>query len=234
VEAKKKIIIVEENDLYRTALKNLINSTHDLEVAAEAANGREALEILNLFSADLVILNLRQSDVTGYSVLQEIVSLARTKTMVLTQLEPEETIQRAMTAGANGYCLKDVSSAELLGVISRVLSGERYIPPARSGYRDEKRIGYRQECDCSIEWAYFNKMKFAAGRMINCGREGCYFETDQPVLPGSTVLIRIVPGSCGPKRRLPDCLRSNAVAEIKWCRQESQRYIVGAKYHYPV
>ena len=79
------------------------------------------------------------------------------------------------------------------------------MPSARSGYRYEKRIGYCQECDCSNEWAYFNKMNFTAGRMINCGREGCYFETDQPVLPGSTVLIRIVPGSSGPKRRLPDC-----------------------------
>jgi hypothetical protein len=95
-------------------------------------------------------------------------------------------------------------------------------------------MGHRQECDCSIQWSYFNKMKFTAGRMINCGREGCYFETDRPVLPGSTVLIRIVHGSRGAKRRLPDCLRSNAVAEVKWCRQKNQRYLVGAKYHYPV
>jgi CheY-like chemotaxis protein len=234
VEAKKKIIIVDENDLYRSALKNLINARDDLEVAAEAAEGKEALEILNRFSADLVILDLRLPEVTGYDVLQEIAENVRVKTMVLSHLESEETIQRAMEAGADGYCFKDVSSAELLSAISRVLSGERCISPARPRGRDEKRMDHRQECDCSIQWAYFNKLRFSAGRMINCGREGCYFETDQAVLPGSTVLIRIDHSSRGHKRTLPDCLRSNAVAEVKWCRQKGQRYLVGAKYHYPV
>jgi DNA-binding response OmpR family regulator len=156
------------------------------------------------------------------------------KIMVLTILESNESIRAAMEAGADGYCFKDVGSAELLNAISTVLSGERYVSRAELDHPDEKRTEDRTNCDCIMQWAYFNKPDFSAGRLINCSRKGCLFETNKAVVSGSTILIRLEHCVRGVQEKLPDCLRSSAVAEVKWCRKRDKDYLVGARYHFPV
>jgi len=234
MEAKKKIIIVEDNDLYRASLKSLVDSQDHLEVVAEAADGIEGFEMLERFPADLVLLDLRLPKASGYDILREVAGNPAMKIMVLSILESEESVRATMEAGANGYCFKDVSRAELLKAISTVLSGKRYVSRAGIDHPDEKRAEERQDCDCSIQWAYFNKMDFSIGRLINCGRDGCFFETNQPVLTGSTIIIRLDHCSREAQCKLPDCLRSSAMAEVKWCRKQGKGYVVGARYHYPV
>ena len=118
MDTKKKIIIVEDNDLYRAALKDLINSQDQLEVVAEAGSGREALKIIKQFPADLVLLDLRLPDRNGYDILPEISKNADVKILVLTILESDHNIWAAFEAGADGYCFKDVSSQELLELVS--------------------------------------------------------------------------------------------------------------------
>lgn len=231
--SKKKIIIVEDNDIYRSALKELINSRDDLEVVAEATDGVEALEVLERQAPDLVLLDLRLPGTSGYEILREAGGNPAMKIMVLTVLESQESIREAMDAGADGYCFKDVGSAELLKAIATVLSGGRYISGGRAD-PSEKRAEARHTCDCPIQWAYFNKMAFSPGRLVNCSRTGIFFESRQPVLPGATVLVRVE--RCPPDRQpaTPACLRSNAVAEVKWCRPRGKIYLAGARYHYPV
>jgi CheY-like chemotaxis protein len=230
---KKKIIIVEDNDFYCSALKKLINSRDDLEVVAEATDGVEALEVLERQPADLVLLDLRLPGTSGYEILREAGGNPAMKIMVLTILESEESIREAMDAGADGYCFKDVGSAELLKAIETVLSGGRYISEGRSG-PDEKRGEARHTCDCPVQWAYFNKMVFSPGRLVNCSRTGIFFETRHPVLAGATVLIRVERSPAARQPTMPACLRSNAVAEVKWCRPRGKVYLAGARYHYPV
>ena len=128
METKKKIIIVEDNDLYRAALKDLINAQENLEVVAETASGREALTIIKDFPADLVLLDLRLPGRSGYDVLPEISKSADVKILVLTILESDHNIRAAFEAGADGYCFKDASSQELINAISSVLAGIRYVP----------------------------------------------------------------------------------------------------------
>ena len=227
---KKKIIIVEDNDIYRSALKKLINSRDDLEVVAEATDGVEALEVIERQPADLVLLDLRLPGTSGYEILREAGGNPALNIMVLTVLESEECIREVMDAGADGYCFKDVGSTELLRAIATVLAGERYVSEGRSD-PGENREEVRHPCDCPMQWAYFNKMVFSPGRLVNCSRTGLFFETRQPVLSGATVLVRI---ECCPPDRQPACLRSNALAEIKWCRPRDEFYLVGARYHYPV
>ena len=231
---KKRIIIVEDNDLYRTALKRLINAQSDLEVVAEATDGLEAFEVLERHFADLVLLDLRLPVASGYDIMRRAGKNPVMKTLVLTVLESAENIRAALEAGADGYCFKDVGSAEILRAISAVLSGERYVSRGETGSPDEKCREDRQGCDCSIQWAFFNKMNYYPGRLINCSRDGIYFETRQAVLPGSTVMIRLESGSRDAQGKLPECLRSGALAEVKWSRTQGNLHLVGARYHYPV
>jgi response regulator RpfG family c-di-GMP phosphodiesterase len=179
-------------------------------------------------------LDLRLPKTSGYDILRQIAGNPAMKIMVLTIFESEESIRAAMEAGANGYCFKDVRNAELLKAISTVLSGKRYVSRPSKDYHDERRIEQRQDCDCAIKWAYFSKMNFSSGRLINCGRNGCFFETSQPILTGSSVIIRLDHCPRETQRKPPDCLRSSAMAEVKWCHKQGKGYFVGARYHHPV
>jgi len=128
MDIKKKIIIVEGNDVYRAALKDMISAQDHLEVVAEANSGVEAIEIIERYPADLFLLELQLSEPSGYDILPEISKSADTKILVLNSLESDHNIRAAFEAGADGYCFKDVSSQDLLNAISSVLAGIRYVP----------------------------------------------------------------------------------------------------------
>jgi|GEM_PF-768743 DNA-binding NarL/FixJ family response regulator len=227
---KKKIIIVEDNDFYRAALKDLINAQDQLEVVAEASSGRKALEIVKQFPADLVLLDLRLPERSGYDILPEISKSTDSKILVLTILESDHNIRTALEAGADGYCFKDVSSEELINAISSVLDGVRYVSTTTLSYPEERRAEQRQACNCKIVWAYFNKNRQVSARMLNCSRVGCYFETPEQVITGSTVLIRLDMSEIGLQNNTAGSVRSNAVAEVKWCDNLNNQYGVGARY----
>jgi two-component system nitrate/nitrite response regulator NarP len=139
MQTKKKIIIVEDNDLYRAALKDLINTQEQLEVVAEAGSGGEALTMITQFPADLVLLDLRLPGRNGYDVLPEISKRTDAKILVLTILESDHNIRAAFEAGADGYCFKDVSSQELINAIASVLDGARYVSRPTLSYPEERR-----------------------------------------------------------------------------------------------
>lgn len=233
MHTKKKIMIVEDNDLYRAALKDLINAQDHLEVVAEAGSGEEALETIKRLPVDLVLLDLRLPGVSGYEVLREMSRSNQTKVMVLSILESDHNIKAAFEAGAGGYCFKDVSSQELIHAIGRVLAGERYVSKAAAVYPQQNRKEQRQPCDCDIVWAYFNQDKFTSAKMLNCSRSGCYFETPHSLSSRSTVLIRLETCAAGTDDKTVEALRSTAVAEVKWCQKRNDGYGVGVRYHYP-
>jgi DNA-binding NarL/FixJ family response regulator len=232
MEAKKKIIIVEDNDLYRAALKDLINAQDQLEVVSEAGSGEKALKVIKQFPADLVLLDLRLPGRSGYDILPEISKSTDSKILVLTILESDHNIRAALEAGADGYCFKDVSSQELINAISSVLDGVRYVSPTTLSYPEERRAEQRQACNCNIVWVYFNKNNKVSARMLNCSRSGCYFETPQQVITGSTVLIRLEMSEREPQNNTAGSVLSNAVAEVKWCDNRNNQYGVGARYHF--
>jgi CheY-like chemotaxis protein len=232
MDIKKKIIIVEDNDLYRAALKDLINAQDHLEVMAEACSGVEAIKIIKQFSADLVLLDLRLPEASGYDVLPEISKNTDAKILVLTILESDHNIKAAFDAGADGYCFKDVSSQELLDAISSVLDGVRYVSRPGLSYPEERRAEHRQACDYNIVWAFFNKANLVFARMLNCSPGGCYFETSQNVTTGSSVSIRLDRSVTGPQNSTAVPVLSNVVAEVKWCDKRNNQYGVGARYHF--
>lgn len=104
----------------------------------------------------------------------------------------------------------------------------------------EKRCEGRQDCDAVIEWTYFNKEDCFSARLLNFSRGGGYFISNQPLTPGTTVLIR-VRGLSSAESEVCDTsttLRTTALGEVKWCRELSgeaaARFGIGVRYHYPV
>ncbi len=201
-------------------------------MVAETASGGQALKIIKQFPADLVLLDLRLPDRSGYDILPDLSKITDAKILVLTILESDHNIRAAFEAGADGYCFKDASSQEILDAISSVLAGIRYVSQPTLSYPEERRAEQRQACDCNIVWAYFNKDNLISARMLNCSRGGCYFETPQLLTAGSTVSIRLERSATGPQGDTAGSVRSNAIAEVKWCDKRNNQYGVGARYHF--
>jgi DNA-binding NarL/FixJ family response regulator len=119
----KKIIIVDDSEIYRAGLRALINGHDQLRVVAEAECGDKAIEAIKQVPADLVLLDLSLPRSTGFEVLRRIREISDIKVLVLTIYESQEMITKAKALGAQGYCVKDVSRKELIKAILEAAEG---------------------------------------------------------------------------------------------------------------
>jgi DNA-binding NarL/FixJ family response regulator len=120
---RKKIIIVEDSEVYRAGLRELINGHDQLRVVAEAECGIKAIEAIKKTPADLVLLDLSLPRHSGFEVLKKIREISDINVLVLTIYESQEMIAKAKAAGAQGYCVKDVSRKELINAILEAAEG---------------------------------------------------------------------------------------------------------------
>jgi DNA-binding NarL/FixJ family response regulator len=138
----KRIVIVEDHQLFREGLKAMLDSRRDLEVVAEAEDGLEALDIIREKPPDLLLLDLSMPRLGGISVIKEAKRLyPQIAILALTIHESDQYVLEAFNAGVNGYCIKDASREELLVAISSVLICQTYISP---GIADNVMEGYIQ------------------------------------------------------------------------------------------
>jgi len=129
----KKIVIAEDQTLVRQGLRSLLESEKNIKVVAEAGDGIEAIRLVEKHKPDLVLLDLAMPKMSGLSALRDIKNrYPETKILVLTFHSSEEYILEAFESGADGYCLKKDSHAELLAAIKNILSGKSFISPAIS------------------------------------------------------------------------------------------------------
>ena len=121
---RKKIIIVDDSEIYRAGLRALINGRDDLTVVAEAECGDKAIEAIKKNAADLVLLDLSMPRHSGFEILQRIREISDINVLVLTIYESQEMITKAKALGAQGFCVKDVSRNELIKAILETVKGK--------------------------------------------------------------------------------------------------------------
>lgn len=110
----------------------LVNSAPGLEVVAEAANGREAVERARSERADVVLMDIRMPEVDGLEATRQITadeSLAGVKVLILTTFEVDEYVFEAIRAGASGFLGKSVEPDELITAIQVVARGDALLSP---------------------------------------------------------------------------------------------------------
>jgi len=124
-----RILVVDDHLVVRLGLRSMIESEPDMRVAAEASNGDEALEKYKSSSADLVLMDLRMPRMAGVDAIKAIRQQdSHARILVLTTYDGDESIYRALQAGAQGYLLKDVPKEEFVTAIRKVSQGGYYIP----------------------------------------------------------------------------------------------------------
>jgi two-component system NarL family response regulator len=113
----------------RQGLVALIKSVDDMEVVAEAADGRQGVDLHRKHRPDVTIMDLRLPVLGGVEAIEEIrKATPNARVIVLTTFDGDENIYRALQAGARGYLLKDMFGEELMDAIRAVHAGKTRIP----------------------------------------------------------------------------------------------------------
>ena len=124
-----RILIVDDHPVVCSGLTSMLTGQAGLEVAATAASGERAFALLQRDRFDVMLLDLRMPGMDGIQVLQKLKDIDNPPAVIiLTSFDKEESIYRAIRAGAQGYLLKDSSEAEMVAAIIAVAAGKRYIP----------------------------------------------------------------------------------------------------------
>jgi DNA-binding NarL/FixJ family response regulator len=145
MEPKKRILIVEDHQLFREGLKAMLSPCPEYEIAGEAGDGLEAIRLIRKSNPDLVLLDLSMPKMDGFSVLRDIkAAMPEVKILVLSIHEADQYVLQAFEAQADGYAIKDSSREELRMAIRSVLAGKKYISPGIAGNVLEGYLGGRK------------------------------------------------------------------------------------------
>ncbi|WFB85338.1 MULTISPECIES: response regulator transcription factor [Streptomyces] len=128
-----RVLLADDQALLRATFRILIDSDPGMTVVAEAADGREAIDLTRAHAPDVVLMDLRMPDTDGLTATAGVCSLpdlAATRVLVLTTFENDQNVARALRAGASGFLGKDVGPDVLLTGIRTVAAGESLLSPA--------------------------------------------------------------------------------------------------------
>jgi len=118
------ILLADDHPLFRSGVRNLIQTTDDLKVIGEASTGEEAVELALRLRPDIIVMDIRMPGINGIEATRLIQEKdPRIKILVVTMLKNDKSVFSAMQNGARGYVLKDAGEMELLQSIRMVGGG---------------------------------------------------------------------------------------------------------------
>lgn len=128
---KIKILIVDDQELFREGINTLLSVQPDFDVVGQAGNGEQALLATAKFLPDVLLMDLRMPIMDGVAAIKRINSqFPGVKILALTTFDEDELVFDALQAGALGYLLKDVSPDKLFEAIRAANRGEYYLLPS--------------------------------------------------------------------------------------------------------
>lgn len=125
-----QVLCVDDHPLVRRGIAALIDSEPGMAFAGGVSNGTEALQMFRESIPDVTLMDMRLADMSGIDTLTSILEeFPDSKIVMLTMVDGDFEIQRALKAGASGYVLKSMPSEELISTIRRVHKGQKHVPP---------------------------------------------------------------------------------------------------------
>jgi DNA-binding NarL/FixJ family response regulator len=127
---RKKVVIVDDHTMLSEGLRSLLVSNGGFEVVGEAANGAEIVQCVQNHKPDLVLVDIATPKIDGPQAIKEIKRrFPEVKILVLTVHKSADYVLEAFQSGANGYCLKNATYADLVAAMKSVLSGKPCVCP---------------------------------------------------------------------------------------------------------
>ena len=126
-----RVLIVDDQTLFRTGLARLLDEDERIEVIGEAVDGADAVKQATKLKPDVVLMDVKMPNVDGIEATRQIIEADPSiKVLVLTTLETDSQVIQALKAGASGYVLKDSTAGAIVSSIVAVMSGERVMASA--------------------------------------------------------------------------------------------------------
>jgi DNA-binding NarL/FixJ family response regulator len=132
VEAKPaRILIADDQTLFRTGLARLLDEDSRVEVVGQAADGAEAVALALKLQPDVILMDLKMPNVDGIEATRQLVAAdPSVRVLILTTFEADNYVIQALKAGARGYVLKDSLASAIVSSIVAVMAGERVMASA--------------------------------------------------------------------------------------------------------
>jgi DNA-binding NarL/FixJ family response regulator len=126
-----RVLIADDQALMRGGLRMILEAQPDIEVVAEAADGREAIEAALLHRPDVVLMDIRMPGVNGIEATRELLeaNAAAPRVLMLTTFDLDEYVYDALKAGASGFLLKNAPPAQLADGVRAIAAGESLLAP---------------------------------------------------------------------------------------------------------
>lgn len=127
-----RVLLVDDQQMVRAGFRMLVESQADMTVVGEAGDGQEALDLLAVTEADVVLMDVRMPRLDGVEATRRLGPLddTRPRVIVLTTFDLDEYAFAALQAGASAFLLKDAAPPDLLGAIRSVHAGDAVVAPS--------------------------------------------------------------------------------------------------------
>ena len=215
---KNKILLVDDHPLVREWLANLINEEADLEVCGQAANAREALDLIGNFSPRIVVVDLSLDGSSGLELIKDIKAQhPKVNTIVLSMHDETLYAERAMRAGASGYVMKREATGKVLDALRAVLAGGLFFSNAVNAQLAQKLV--QGSSDNSTVVGSLSDRELEVFQLLGCG-----FNTRQ-ISEQMNVSFKTVQAYCA---RIKEKLNLANINElifhaVRWHESQQQR-----------
>ena len=126
-----RVLVVDDQALVRGGFRMILDAQKDIEVVAEADDGREALEKAGELRPDVVLMDIRMPELDGLEATRRLLAGdGSSRVLILTTFDADEYVYEAMKAGASGFLLKDVRPEQLAEAVRVVAAGDALLAPA--------------------------------------------------------------------------------------------------------
>ena len=125
-----RVLVADDQDLVRTGFRVILDAESDIEVVAEASDGRQACVLAEQTTPDVVVMDVRMPHLDGIEATRRITTSSTAKVLMLTTFDLDEYIFEALRAGASGFLLKDAGADELLHAVRVIASGDALLAPS--------------------------------------------------------------------------------------------------------
>src|SRR5580698_9375349 len=128
---KLRIVVADDHALLRSGFRTIFTRMPDVEVVGEAANGREALQLVKDLAPDILLMDISMPELSGLLAAEQVKQRsANTKVIILSMHASKEYVIEALRAGASGYLLKDATLYEVETALKVVAEGNLYLSPS--------------------------------------------------------------------------------------------------------
>jgi DNA-binding NarL/FixJ family response regulator len=173
------VLVVDDQRLVRTGFRVILAAETDIEVVGEAADGLEALALVESLHPDVVLMDIRMPHLDGLEATRRVLATSATRVVILTTFDSDDYVYEALRAGASGFLLKDAPADQLTAAIRCAAAGDALIDPSITRRMIERFAGAIRPSDATpARLADLTSRELEVLRLIARGRSNAEIASD--------------------------------------------------------